>query len=133
MITTSSNVNVTKNRKPLIVPLNQTMINILKEHLKFRQNETKDDFLFCNSYGQKLVKSTCYHSTRRLLPSLFRNATVSLRLGHARGKTTLSCFLTLSRRFSTSRRKAIYIVRLRVASTDCIASKLILNELAHRK
>ena len=27
---------------------------------------------------------------------------VSLRLGHARGKTTLSCFLTLSRRFATS-------------------------------
>ena len=26
---------------------------------------------------------------------------VSLRLGHARGKTTLSCFLTLSRRFAT--------------------------------
>ena len=28
---------------------------------------------------------------------------VSLRFGHARGKTTLSCFLTLSRRFATSR------------------------------
>ena len=26
---------------------------------------------------------------------------VSLRFGHARGKTTLSCFLTLSRRFAT--------------------------------
>ena len=54
-------VNVTKNRKPLIGPLNQTMINILKDYLKFRQNKTKDDFLFCNSFGQKLVKSTCYH------------------------------------------------------------------------
>ena len=37
------------------------MVNILKEYLKFRQNKTKDDLLFCNFYGQKLVKSTCYH------------------------------------------------------------------------
>lgn len=58
-------VNVTKNRKPLIVPLNQTMVNILKEYLKFRQNKTKDDFLFCNVFGQQLVKSTCYLSYAR--------------------------------------------------------------------
>ncbi len=29
-------VNVTKNRKPLIVPLNQTMVNILREYLKYK-------------------------------------------------------------------------------------------------
>ena len=29
-------VNVTKNRKPLIVPLNRTMVNILSEYLKYR-------------------------------------------------------------------------------------------------
>ncbi len=54
-------VNVTKNRKPLIVPLNQTMVNILSEYLKHRQHKTDDDFLFCNVFGQQLVKSTCYH------------------------------------------------------------------------
>lgn len=54
-------VNVTKNRKPLIVPLNQTMVNILSEYLKFRQHKTNDDYLFCNVFGQQLVKSTCYH------------------------------------------------------------------------
>ena len=32
-----------------------------------------------------------------------RRFAVSLRLGHARGKTTLSCFLTLSRRYTTFR------------------------------
>ena len=37
-----------------------------------------------------------YFSPCRLQASL-----VSLRFGHARGKTTLSCFLTLSRRFAT--------------------------------
>ncbi len=54
-------VNVTKNRKPLIIPLNQTMISILKEFLKYRQHKSNDDYLFCNVYGQQLVKSTCYH------------------------------------------------------------------------
>lgn len=54
-------VNVTKNRKPLIVPLNQTMVNILLEYLKHRQHKSNDDFLFCNVFGQQLVKSTCYH------------------------------------------------------------------------
>lgn len=54
-------VNVTKNRKPLIVPLNQTMVNILTEYLKYRHHKTDEDYLFCNVFGQQLVKSTCYH------------------------------------------------------------------------
>jgi integrase/recombinase XerD len=54
-------VNVTKNRKPLIVPLNQTMVNILSEYLKYRQHKNNDDFLFCNVFGKQLVKGTCYH------------------------------------------------------------------------
>ncbi len=54
-------INVTKNRKPLIVPLNQTMINILTEYLKYRNHKSDEDFLFCNVFGQQLVKSTCYH------------------------------------------------------------------------
>lgn len=54
-------VNVTKNRKPLIVPINLTMANILSEFLKYRQHQTSDDYLFCNVFGQQLVKSTSYH------------------------------------------------------------------------
>jgi integrase/recombinase XerD len=54
-------VNVTKNRKPLIVPINQTMAHILTEYLKFRKFKSKEDFLFCNVFGEQLVKSTCYH------------------------------------------------------------------------
>ena len=54
-------VNVTKNRKPLIVPINQTMTNILAEYLKYRQYKNQEDYLFCNVFGQQLVKSTCYH------------------------------------------------------------------------
>lgn len=56
------NVTVTKNRKPLIIPLNATMVAILKEFLKYRQSKSPDDWLFCNAYGQQLVKSTCYHA-----------------------------------------------------------------------
>ena len=53
-------VSVTKNRKPLIVPLNRTMASILSEYLKHRQHKSPDDYLFCNVYGQQFVKSTCY-------------------------------------------------------------------------
>ena len=52
---------VTKNRKPLIVPMNATLVNILKDFLKYRQYKSPDDWLFCNVFGQQLVKSTCYH------------------------------------------------------------------------
>lgn len=54
-------VNVTKNRKALIVPLHQSMAIILQEYLKYRQYKSTDDFLFCNAYGNQLVKSTHYH------------------------------------------------------------------------
>lgn len=54
-------VKVTKNRKTLIVPFNKTMSNILQEFLKYRQYKSGEDFLFCNVFGQQLVKSTCYH------------------------------------------------------------------------
>lgn len=54
-------VNVTKNRKPLIIPLNDDMLNILKEYSKYRKGES-EDYLFCNVYGKQLAKSTLYHS-----------------------------------------------------------------------
>ena len=54
-------VNVTKNRKPLIVPINQTLRSILQEYLKYRQHKSDSDFLFCNVFGRQLVKSTCYY------------------------------------------------------------------------
>lgn len=53
-------VNVTKNRKPLVIPVNMSLLIILKEFLKHRQHKSPDDWLFCNVYGQQLVKSTCY-------------------------------------------------------------------------
>ena len=53
-------VIVTKNRKILLVPFNQTLKNIIIEFLKYRQHKSEEDFLFCNVFGQQLVKSTCY-------------------------------------------------------------------------
>lgn len=54
------NVRVTKNRKPLIIPLNHAMVEILKEYLRYRQCEDKEAYLFCNAYGEQLRKSTHY-------------------------------------------------------------------------
>ena len=53
-------VRITKNRNALVLPLNHTMVSILKDFLKHRQHKSKDDWLFCNIYGQQLVKTTCY-------------------------------------------------------------------------
>ncbi len=55
------NVKVTKNRKPLVIPINVTLRNILKEYLRHRQHKSSEDWLFCNVFGEQLVKSTCYH------------------------------------------------------------------------
>lgn len=54
-------VNETKNHKPLLVPLNATLVIILKEYLRNRHHNSLDDYLFCNVYGQQLCKSTVYH------------------------------------------------------------------------
>lgn len=51
-------VNVTKNRKPLILPLNRTIIKILKEYLKIRQYKSNEEYLFCKAYNRQLCKKT---------------------------------------------------------------------------
>jgi integrase/recombinase XerD len=51
-------VNTTKNRKPLIIPLNPSIIKILKDYLKMRQHKTTDEYLFCTAYNKKLCKRT---------------------------------------------------------------------------
>ena len=52
----------TKNRKVLIIPLNASILKVLKEWIKQRQHKSKDDFLFCNIYGNQLKKSTIIQS-----------------------------------------------------------------------
>lgn len=51
------NIKVTKNRKQLILPLNNTILMILKEYLRNRQHKNDDEYLFCNIYGKQLTKS----------------------------------------------------------------------------
>ena len=60
--TDTIHVNVTKNRKPLLIPMNKDIRRVLEEYLKYRQATDLNDYLFCNEYGFKLVKSTLYHS-----------------------------------------------------------------------
>ncbi len=54
-------VNVTKNRKPLIIPLNEDIVKILHEYLKYRQGKP-DEWLFISTYGDQLTRSSCYHA-----------------------------------------------------------------------
>ena len=56
-------IRVTKTRNPLVIPLGATMLNILREFMRRRQHKSKDDFLFCNVFGQQLVRSTSYSIT----------------------------------------------------------------------
>ncbi len=51
-------INVTKNRKILIIPLNTTIQKILKEYIKVRQYKDTQDFLFCNVFGKQLARKT---------------------------------------------------------------------------
>lgn len=51
------NIMHTKNRKPLTVPLNNQILDILKKYLTYRQHNSFDDYLFCNIYGKQLTKS----------------------------------------------------------------------------
>lgn len=53
-------VNVTKNRKPLLVHMESQLKNTLLEYLKYRQHKSTEDYLFTNVFGEKLPKSTCY-------------------------------------------------------------------------
>ncbi|MBQ2709910.1 MAG: tyrosine-type recombinase/integrase [Clostridia bacterium] len=57
-------VRVTKNRKVLIVPLNQTMVGILREFLKHRQHEGGEDYLFCNTFGRNFLLILLPHDLR---------------------------------------------------------------------
>lgn len=59
------NVRVTKTRKPLLIPINQSMLSIIQEFLRYRPYHNKDDWLFCNAYGNQLKKSTCYNMLYR--------------------------------------------------------------------
>lgn len=52
------NIMHTKNRKALIIPLNQSIVKIIKQYLKVRQHKSDNDYLFCNVYGKQLTKSS---------------------------------------------------------------------------
>lgn len=51
-------INMTKNRKPLILPLNLTIIKILKDYLKVRQHQSEEEYLFPTAFGTKMYRKT---------------------------------------------------------------------------
>ena len=50
-------LNVTKNRKPLIVPLSKSLVDILQTYMKIRGGEL-EDYLFCTEYGKQMERQT---------------------------------------------------------------------------
>lgn len=54
----------TKNRKQQIIPLSQTLSDILQEYLQFRGGNPSD-YLFCNEYGEKATERTYQQLVRR--------------------------------------------------------------------
>ena len=54
-------LRVTKNRKVLVIPMENSLANILTEYLKYRQHKSLEDYLFTNIFGEQLTKSTGYH------------------------------------------------------------------------
>jgi len=49
-------LNITKNRKPLVIPMAKTLKKVLIEYLKIRGKEN-EDYLFCNLEGNQLTKN----------------------------------------------------------------------------
>jgi len=62
-------LRVVKNRKPTILPMTQSLLEILKEYLKYRKGEG-DDYLFCSDKGEQMTSSSlgcavkCYNRSR---------------------------------------------------------------------
>ncbi len=54
-------LNVTKNRKPLIIPLSATLRKELREYLRIRKGNN-EDYLFCSAYGQQITRTRLYNS-----------------------------------------------------------------------
>lgn len=53
-------LNVTKNRKPLAIPLSKHLIKILREYMSIREGEI-EDYLFCTDFGNKINSNTLSH------------------------------------------------------------------------
>ena len=47
----------TKGRKQYIIPLTDSLSDILKEYLQYRKG-SEEEYLFCNSYGEMLTRDT---------------------------------------------------------------------------
>lgn len=50
-------LRVVKNRKPTVLPLTPSIIEILKEYIKYRKGD-EESFLFCNDRGEQMTSSS---------------------------------------------------------------------------
>lgn len=57
-------LNATKNKEARILPMPTTLYNIITEWIQLR-DATKDDWLFCNIYGEQLQRSVLQNLVKR--------------------------------------------------------------------
>lgn len=79
------NLNTTKNRKPLIIPLSKSIIPILRDYIKIRNGDSSD-YLFCTIYGEKISTITLSSNLRAYNRSRGINKTGIHRFRHTFAK-----------------------------------------------
>lgn len=57
-------LNQTKNKEPRVLPIPTTLHNVLNDWLRVR-NGTKEDYLFCNIYGEQMQRSVLQTAIKR--------------------------------------------------------------------
>lgn len=57
-------INITKNRKPIVLPMGRTIKKVLLEYLKIRGGDL-EDYVFCNLEGKQLTQSSLHNIVGR--------------------------------------------------------------------
>jgi len=58
-------VRRTKSRRQRYIPISKSLNKILTEYLDYRKNETDEDFLFCNEFGEYMPRTTLQGATTK--------------------------------------------------------------------
>lgn len=78
-------ITLTKNNKAQIIPMSNSLFNILQEYLNYR-NGKEEDYLFCNSFGEKGNRRSYQESLNKYNASRGVSSTGSHRYRHTFAK-----------------------------------------------
>lgn len=57
-------LTATKNKRETLLPLSDTLVNVLEEYLKYRKG-TEEDYLFCSEFGEQMTSSGMISAIKR--------------------------------------------------------------------